>query len=252
MFGLFFFFVFRLLYDGCAFYSIRPFRTKSERSCCRTWSTSASATWGSSSCQKNGETLPKFTGQLDQQWPNPLVVWHAHRDLSPALLVCRNVNSAHWSALTCWSRSKHACCSSGALSNTSFFVVCFFMWTHVSHLCNSAHRGTFIEFRNGMLNISPIGRNCTVEERIEFSEIDKVVATFLKKETKSQRVFVLSSYCNTIKVETTASSALADKSLCSCNAQRSFAVPFFQFFIMPLDLIVCTGQLLHLVTTGCI
>lgn len=25
-----------------------------------------------------------------------------------------------------------------------------------------------------MLNISPIGRNCTKEERIEFSEIDKV------------------------------------------------------------------------------
>uniref|UniRef100_A0A9L0I9B4 Phosphomannomutase n=1 Tax=Equus asinus TaxID=9793 RepID=A0A9L0I9B4_EQUAS len=35
-------------------------------------------------------------------------------------------------------------------------------------------RGTFIEFRNGMLNISPIGRSCTLEERIEFSELDKV------------------------------------------------------------------------------
>ncbi|KAM8930951.1 phosphomannomutase 1 [Pelodytes ibericus] len=34
-------------------------------------------------------------------------------------------------------------------------------------------RGTFIEFRNGMLNISPIGRSCTHEERIEFSELDK-------------------------------------------------------------------------------
>ncbi|XP_008989117.1 phosphomannomutase 1 isoform X2 [Callithrix jacchus] len=34
-------------------------------------------------------------------------------------------------------------------------------------------RGTFIEFRNGMLNISPIGRSCTLEERIEFSELDK-------------------------------------------------------------------------------
>ncbi|XP_035259773.1 phosphomannomutase 1-like isoform X1 [Anguilla anguilla] len=34
-------------------------------------------------------------------------------------------------------------------------------------------RGTFIEFRSGMLNISPIGRSCTLEERIEFSEIDK-------------------------------------------------------------------------------
>ncbi|XP_040263790.1 phosphomannomutase 1 [Bufo bufo] len=34
-------------------------------------------------------------------------------------------------------------------------------------------RGTFIEFRNGMLNISPIGRSCSKEERIEFSEVDK-------------------------------------------------------------------------------
>ncbi|XP_050810840.1 phosphomannomutase 1 isoform X2 [Gopherus flavomarginatus] len=34
-------------------------------------------------------------------------------------------------------------------------------------------RGTFIEFRNGMLNISPIGRSCTLEERLEFSELDK-------------------------------------------------------------------------------
>uniref|UniRef100_A0A8C5QLB9 Phosphomannomutase n=1 Tax=Leptobrachium leishanense TaxID=445787 RepID=A0A8C5QLB9_9ANUR len=34
-------------------------------------------------------------------------------------------------------------------------------------------RGTFIEFRNGMLNISPIGRSCTQEERLEFCELDK-------------------------------------------------------------------------------
>ncbi|XP_072839027.2 phosphomannomutase 2 [Pogona vitticeps] len=34
-------------------------------------------------------------------------------------------------------------------------------------------RGTFIEFRNGMLNVSPVGRNCSREERIEFYEFDK-------------------------------------------------------------------------------
>uniref|UniRef100_A0A1A8PJ38 Phosphomannomutase n=2 Tax=Nothobranchius TaxID=28779 RepID=A0A1A8PJ38_9TELE len=34
-------------------------------------------------------------------------------------------------------------------------------------------RGTFIEFRNGMLNISPIGRSCTQEERREFYELDQ-------------------------------------------------------------------------------
>ncbi|CAH2041024.1 unnamed protein product [Thlaspi arvense] len=35
-------------------------------------------------------------------------------------------------------------------------------------------RGTFIEFRSGMLNISPIGRNCSQEERDEFEKYDKV------------------------------------------------------------------------------
>jgi len=34
-------------------------------------------------------------------------------------------------------------------------------------------RGTFIEYRTGMINISPIGRNCSQEEREEFSEFDK-------------------------------------------------------------------------------
>uniref|UniRef100_A0A3Q2UUD9 Phosphomannomutase n=1 Tax=Haplochromis burtoni TaxID=8153 RepID=A0A3Q2UUD9_HAPBU len=37
----------------------------------------------------------------------------------------------------------------------------------------SSLRGTFVEFRNGMLNVSPIGRSCTQEERIEFYELDK-------------------------------------------------------------------------------
>ncbi len=33
-------------------------------------------------------------------------------------------------------------------------------------------RGTFIEFRSGMINISPIGRNCSKEERDEFEKFD--------------------------------------------------------------------------------
>lgn len=36
-------------------------------------------------------------------------------------------------------------------------------------------RGTFIEFRMGMLNVSPIGRNCSQEERDEFERYDKVL-----------------------------------------------------------------------------
>ena len=34
-------------------------------------------------------------------------------------------------------------------------------------------RGTFIEFRQGMLNVSPIGRNCARDERNEFEKFDK-------------------------------------------------------------------------------
>ncbi|CAM9493102.1 unnamed protein product [Sphacelaria rigidula] len=34
-------------------------------------------------------------------------------------------------------------------------------------------RGTFIEFRTGMLNISPVGRNCSQEERDAFEIYDK-------------------------------------------------------------------------------
>ncbi|KAL1024033.1 hypothetical protein UPYG_G00050530 [Umbra pygmaea] len=34
-------------------------------------------------------------------------------------------------------------------------------------------RGTFIEFRNGMLNVSPVGRSCSQEERLEFYQLDK-------------------------------------------------------------------------------
>jgi phosphomannomutase len=35
-------------------------------------------------------------------------------------------------------------------------------------------RGTFVEFRSGMINICPIGRNCSQEERDEFEQYDNV------------------------------------------------------------------------------
>ncbi|KAJ3583795.1 hypothetical protein NHX12_015582 [Muraenolepis orangiensis] len=34
-------------------------------------------------------------------------------------------------------------------------------------------RGTFIEFRSGMLNVCPVGRSCSQEEREEFYQLDK-------------------------------------------------------------------------------
>lgn len=36
-----------------------------------------------------------------------------------------------------------------------------------------AMRGTFIEFRNGMINVSPVGRNASTAERNEFEAWDK-------------------------------------------------------------------------------
>ncbi|KAJ7132111.1 eukaryotic phosphomannomutase [Mycena epipterygia] len=35
-------------------------------------------------------------------------------------------------------------------------------------------RGTFIEFRNGMINVSPLGRNATIAERNDFAAYDQI------------------------------------------------------------------------------
>ena len=43
---------------------------------------------------------------------------------------------------------------------------------YVADLDIPKKRGTFIEFRNGMVNISPIGRNATTAERDEFEKYD--------------------------------------------------------------------------------
>lgn len=48
---------------------------------------------------------------------------------------------------------------------SSMNIVC------LTGLCFS---GTFVEFRSGMINVSPIGRNCSQEERDEFERYDKV------------------------------------------------------------------------------
>jgi phosphomannomutase len=49
-----------------------------------------------------------------------------------------------------------------------------FVLRYIADLDIPIKRGTFIEYRNGMLNISPIGRNCSREERNEFEEYDKL------------------------------------------------------------------------------
>ncbi|KAI5474914.1 hypothetical protein MNV49_002197 [Pseudohyphozyma bogoriensis] len=49
-----------------------------------------------------------------------------------------------------------------------------FVLHYIADLDIPIKRGTFIEFRNGMVNISPIGRNASNQERGEFEAYDKI------------------------------------------------------------------------------
>lgn len=47
-----------------------------------------------------------------------------------------------------------------------------FALRYISELKLPFKRGTFVEFRTGIINISPVGRNCTKKEREQFNEYD--------------------------------------------------------------------------------
>lgn len=49
-----------------------------------------------------------------------------------------------------------------------------FILHYIADLDIPIKRGTFIEFRSGMLNVSPIGRNCSQQEREEFEKYDAI------------------------------------------------------------------------------
>ncbi|KAJ9060561.1 Phosphomannomutase 1, variant 3 [Entomophthora muscae] len=63
-----------------------------------------------------------------------------------------------------------------------------FILKYIADLDIPIKRGTFVEFRNGMINVSPIGRNCSHPERAEFEKFDlkngirKKFVEVLKKE----------------------------------------------------------------------
>lgn len=48
-----------------------------------------------------------------------------------------------------------------------------FCLRYLSEVTLPVKRGTFIEFRTGMLNVSPIGRSCSQQERDDFEKYDK-------------------------------------------------------------------------------
>lgn len=47
-----------------------------------------------------------------------------------------------------------------------------FILHYIADLDIPVKRGTFIEFRNGMINVSPIGRNASASERDEYQKYD--------------------------------------------------------------------------------
>ncbi|KAL7009723.1 Phosphomannomutase 1 [Cystobasidiomycetes sp. EMM_F5] len=49
-----------------------------------------------------------------------------------------------------------------------------FILHYIADLDIPIKRGTFIEFRRGMINVSPIGRNATIQERLDFEAYDNV------------------------------------------------------------------------------
>lgn len=51
-----------------------------------------------------------------------------------------------------------------------------FILRYIADLDIPLKRGTFIEFRKGMLNVSPIGRNCSQEERCAFEKFDETAS----------------------------------------------------------------------------
>ena len=59
----------------------------------------------------------------------------------------------------------------------------------MSELELPAKRGTFVEFRTGLINLCPVGRSCSYEERLEFAAFDKEHNVRLKFKEALDREF---------------------------------------------------------------
>ena len=55
-------------------------------------------------------------------------------------------------------------------TNTTLHI---FAHNYILDLKLPAKRGTFVEFRNGLINVCPVGRSCSQEQRIQFNQIDQ-------------------------------------------------------------------------------
>lgn len=58
------------------------------------------------------------------------------------------------------------------IGNEKYNKLIKFVLRYLSDLDLPVRRGTFVEFRNGMINISPVGRNASTQERNDYEKFD--------------------------------------------------------------------------------
>lgn len=58
------------------------------------------------------------------------------------------------------------------IGNEQYNKLVVFILKYLSEIELPVRRGTFIEFRNGMINVSPVGRNASTQERNEYEKFD--------------------------------------------------------------------------------
>lgn len=58
------------------------------------------------------------------------------------------------------------------IGNEKYNKLVKFVLRYLSDLDLPVRRGTFVEFRNGMINISPVGRNASTKERNDYEKFD--------------------------------------------------------------------------------
>jgi phosphomannomutase len=60
----------------------------------------------------------------------------------------------------------------GYLGEAKYKELVNFILSYLAQIDIPVKRGTFVEFRNGMVNVSPIGRSCSQAEREQFAKLD--------------------------------------------------------------------------------
>ncbi|KAM9888700.1 hypothetical protein OXX79_012693 [Metschnikowia pulcherrima] len=76
--------------------------------------------------------------------------------------------------LTAYKQGKELASQSfiGWIGEEKYNKLIKFVLRYLSELDLPVRRGTFVEFRNGMINISPVGRNASTQERNDFEKFD--------------------------------------------------------------------------------